>query len=430
MKRKIIPLIFIAVCIFQTISFAQYNDTEAEVFVTVTDISDSENPLNILVERQAIKVKNFDISKYGDEFSGIPILDSGVTYLHAILQLHENLYGEENVKENFWMDSQFVTHIFMGKSVTSIMYKNGKDIFAYPQYINIHDGDEINICLYNEGHSQMIASFNEVYMYAAPGDVVTLNLFEHNVYPQISNPIYGAQITDENGVYITDGEDNIISSDVQGNFSVAFEDTGEHKITIAPQLNYYLSSDGGTNIVWYEKGLVAVPTEEWENKTVFALDWNSKESVDFEEYKDSIYTEEIIKKEEFIAGQAELMCQYTVPWVIVNVTNDLFFVDVTQVSNMVKFRIRNSGNYTGTVYCAGYKSEENCERMVCMKSSDISEYQIFTFDNTLDVDYFKILAWDGNMIPLCEAYIQSDAVTLEWNKTMTEPENVLISGQN
>ena len=39
--------------------------------------------------------------------------------------------------------------------------EQGKDIFAFPQFINIKDGDEIQVCLYDEGHSQAVATFNE-----------------------------------------------------------------------------------------------------------------------------------------------------------------------------------------------------------------------------------------------------------------------------
>jgi len=310
------------------------------------------------------------------------------------------------------------------------MYKNGKDIFAYPQYIQLKNGDEINICLYNEGHSQLVASFDEAYIYAAPGDEVFLNVYEHNSYPQITNPIFDAQITDENGVYITDSQDNIISSDINGDFSVSFDTVGEHKVTIMPQLNYYLSEAGGSVKVWYEEELVKVSPECFEDRDVFVFDWNSSEIADIDDYKNNLYQKESVRKEEFIPGEGELMCQYTVPWVIVNVTDDLFFVDVTEVSNMVKFRVKNAQNYSGDIYCVGYKYENGIERMVCLKTAELSDYHVFSFNNTIDVDYFKIFAWDENMKPLCEAYIQADYVEQEWNKTMPAPENVIVSGVN
>ena len=430
MRNRIIILVCFIMCLIQSYAFCAYDDTSVEVFVTVTDISDSENPLNVIFERQPLTVSNSDISKYGEGFCDIPLLDSGVTYLHAILKLHEDLYGTENVEKNFYMDSSYITHIFMGRPVTSIMYKNGKDIFAHPQYIRLKNGDEINICLYNEGHSQLIASFDEAYVYAAPGDEILLNIYEHNSFPQITNPIYDAHITDENGVYITDSDDNIISSDINGNFSVSFESRGEHKITIMPQLNYYLSEEGGITKVWYEEELVKIPDEYFGDKSVFVFDWNGTGVSDVEDYKDNLYHEQTVRKEEFIPGVGELMCQYTVPWVIVNVTDEVFFVDVTEVSNMVKFRVKNSQNHSGDIYCAGYKYDNGIERMVCLKSEELSEYHIFSFNNKLDVDYFKIFAWDEDMIPLCEAYIKNDKAEQEWNKTMPAPENVILSGKN
>lgn len=136
MRKKVITIIMtiimLAVCISPVTAY-EYDSDKVTVYVTVNDITDADNPLDTIYERQPLTVTNFDISQYGEEFNGIQILDSGVTYLHVLIALHEQLYGKNDVKNKLKIDSSGITRIFMGRSVGSIMYKNGNYIFAIPQ---------------------------------------------------------------------------------------------------------------------------------------------------------------------------------------------------------------------------------------------------------------------------------------------------------
>ena len=175
MRKKVITIIMsiIMLAVFvPPVSAYEYNSDTVTVYITVNDITDADNPLDTIYERQALTVSNFDMSQYGEEFTGIEILDSGVTYLHVLIALHEQLYGKNNVADNLKIDSGGITRIFMGRSVGSIMYKNGNYIFALPQYVNVKNGDEVNICLYDEGYNQAIASFSQSYINAEEGETV------------------------------------------------------------------------------------------------------------------------------------------------------------------------------------------------------------------------------------------------------------------
>ena len=61
---------------------------------------------------------------------------------------------------------------------------------------------------------------------------------------------------DENGIYLTDTDGNIITTDEDGNFSLTFPKAGLYKVTIMPTLGYYMASGGGTWLVWWEEETV------------------------------------------------------------------------------------------------------------------------------------------------------------------------------
>lgn len=478
MKKRITGIILSFMMIFSFISSVQayeYNSDTVTVYVTVNDITDVDEPLNTLITHRPLTVSNFDISEYGEQFTGIEILDSGVTYLHVLIALHEELYGKEAVSEYLKIDSNNITRIFMGRSVGSIMYKNGRYIFAVPNYINVYDGDEVNICLYDEGYNQAIASFDEAYINAETGGTLDLNLFMHHWYPESSEPIEGAEIVDGNGVYVTDSDGNIITTDADGDFSITFPKKGLYRLTIAPTLGYYMSNSGGTWIVWYEEVEITETVEkertEWQTnatakavqalaetenvKTVFVTnldDWLTDDdstasentgsfyygdvfvsgAVQEDIYNTVTYTEditrtELIKHEEFVSGEATQKVDYTTPWVVVNVTDELTVTDASMNDKSVTFKTINSGRYTGTAYCAGYDSG-NPEVPAEVKLTSFNESMTFNFAEAHDK--YKLYVWDNTMKPAGQAYAYNpQSAAAAWNFTRTAPENVIITGE-
>lgn len=484
--KKIITILMTIVMLIFCISPAMaeetqyiYNSESVTVYVTVNDITDVDEPLKTLIDRIPISVSNFDVSEFGEQFTGISILDSGVTYLHVLIELHERLYGTGAVSENFKIDSDGVTRIFMGQSVGSIMYKNGKYIFAIPQYVNVHDGDEVNICLYDEGYSQAIASFSEAYINAEAGATLNLNLFMHHWYPEMTEAIEGAQIIDENGAYIADESGSIIETDENGNFSVTFPKTGLYRMSIMPTVGYYMSDNGGTTVTWWEEITITETVEKErivkENTYVNSADlpeasairqaaealdnvgvsigfitavddWISEAEADEIRYtntsadgryiKSNIFTEtyteevtrtELVKHEEYISGEAKQKVDYTTPWCVVNVTNDMTVISSSQNDTDITFSVINSGKYSGKAICAAYNGETGTIPQE-IKSSAFAETMRFTFDETHDS--YRLFLWDGRMKPVGESYTYiPGSQTLDWSFDRTAPTNVIVTGQ-
>lgn len=484
LKKVLISIISLLLIVLQfpfTAVKAEYEyDTQsATVYITVTDITDVDNPLNILVEREELTVTNFDIAQFGEQYEGIEILDSGVTYLHALMALHEQHFGAGGVADNFKMDEDNITRIFWGKSVASIMYKNGNYIFAYPNYVTLKDGDEINICLYNEGYSQAVASFDKAYVYASPGEEINLSLFEHYEYPRQRNPIESAEIIDESLLYILDENHNIIKADENGNFNLKFDELGEHKVTIMPTYGYYLSNSGGTTIVWWESELVEKEVEHLitvENVTenlypgdekfteivskfgngIYApavvFEWGDSENptptatvdltpggmtYNYDRTEITVTTEwveELVRKEQWISGEPTLMVNHTTPWVIINVSDELLFTSTKVENNKVSTRLKNSENYSGEIMCAAYTYEGDVLRLKHMQKQPIKDYVSFSFDKNQNYDVFKLFAWDslGNMTPLVEAHTIDTTAEIQgadWNYSMPRPQNIIITGE-
>lgn len=489
MKRKVITFVMIIAMIFTLIPSAMaytYNSDTVTVYVTVNDITDIDEPLNTIVQRKPLTVTNFDISQYGVEFTGIPILDSGVTYLHVLIALHEQLFGKDMVAENLKIDSSGVTRIFMGRSVGSIMYKNGNYIFAVPQYVAVKDGDEVNICLYDEGYNQAIASFDESYISVEAGDTVDLNLFMHHWYPELSEPIEGAQIVNENGVFVTDTDGNIIATDENGDFSITFPKTGVYKLTILPTVGYYMSQNGGTWVIWWEEVQVTeevekqrftgrtttyhdisdISTETALGKAAHALadtggishidmiTWDNLPTLEelSSEYSQSIintpsgspvitestynyetYTvqethTELVKHEEFVSGEASQKVDYTTPWTIINVTDDFTITGVRNLSNTLYVSALNTDKYTGNVICAAYDYDTDGRELYSdMVITEFAPQMTFRFNSAHDI--YKIYAWGNSMKPLAKAYKYKDEPTAaSWNFTQPAPDNVIITG--
>ena len=158
--KKLIAMLMSLVMIFMSYPIMVSADDEIEVYITVSDITDYTQPFNILVERHKMKVSYFNLADFGDTMNGIQCIE-GITYLHALTQLHRNLYGEEGVKDNLLLTTDGVTKIFMGRSVANVMYKNGKDIFSLPQLVNISDGDEIQEIFFPEKMDNPVLLYKE-----------------------------------------------------------------------------------------------------------------------------------------------------------------------------------------------------------------------------------------------------------------------------
>lgn len=214
------------------------------IYITITDISDYTNPLDIIVPRTKIEVTNFDLAEFGDTMPEQPNVD-GISYLHALVQFHRNKYGDEGVPEYFILDPEGNTARFLGREVASIMYKNGNDIFDVPQNIPLNDNDEIQVCLYDVNHNQRVSMFSTAHEVLAIDEPLSLSLLQHYGSPQLRDGIANQEIVDEYGVYVLDKEGNVITTDDEGNFEVAFGAPGTYTLSAMPEINYYLPEDAG-----------------------------------------------------------------------------------------------------------------------------------------------------------------------------------------
>lgn len=467
----------------------EYDSQSVTVYVTVNDITDVDVPLNTLVERIPLTVSNCDLSQYGEGLTGIPIIDSGVTYLHVLAGLHEYLYGRDAVCEKFKLDKDGVTRIFMGRSVGSIMYKNGNYIFGLPQYIQVYNGDEVNICLYDEGYNQAIASFSEAYVNARSGETLDLSLYMHHWYPEIYEAISGAYIVNESGELITDENGNLIITNADGEFSVTFPDEGTYKITIMPTLGYYMSQSGGTTVTWWTEEEVIKEVERTkliyyrnylkysdlkdgtaeknaaaalknENVSIALLttleDWGERDfenkfdsievvegaptdeamqllkiTTDTEKYTETIKVTELVKHEEYISGTASQRIDYTTPWVIVNVTDNVAVkYAYTDTDNSVNVSLFNADKCKGRAIMAAYDDDEdNGEIPTEIKSCSYGNNMSFKFAERHDK--YRLYLWDSKMTAYSGVYDYTYQPKKEaaWNYTRPKPTNVIITGE-
>lgn len=487
MKKKLISIVVAIIIVFGLIgvnAYAyEYDDTTINIFITVTDITDVDNPFNIKVPRTEIEVTNMDITQYGERFEGVELLDNGVTVFHAIAQLHENLYGVENVADKLKLDADGVIRVFMGDSVNSIVYKNGNDIFAYPQYVQVQNGDELNICLYNAGYSQAVASFDDNYIYASPGENVELSLYEYYGYPRDDNPIEGQELVDEYGIYVTDTEGNVITTDENGKADVILP-LGEHKLSIMPRIDYFLSEDGGETIIewvektvthetYFENGAVwytdeplpgegydfkiwegfaenadfyvtisydelfgdgeMTPTKPPDDNREYIGTNGSKYTYCFEPGSTYTYEETVLEKvETFIPGEVSQMIRYTVPWCIVNVTDKPVFVNVNKPENSgtISARIKNAELYPDSkIICCLYDEDG---RFLDSKVQSLEKYSVFRWSVDKEFSSYKLFVVENlaTMKPICAAYDSStvNPKIYDWKYTYPKPENLIIAG--
>lgn len=459
MKNKIISLLVILAMTFSVFPIQGVAEDSVEVYITVTDITDYTEPFNVLVERHKMTVSEFNLADYGDTMAGIECIE-GVTYLHALVQLHRNLYGDKLVADNIMLNPDGYTKIFMGRSVANIMYKNGKDIFAFPQLINIKDGDEIQVCLYDEGHSQAVATFNEaIIRNVSPNEVLGIQLQQHYSFPRLRDPISGAEITTGDGEYLLDKRGNIVTTDENGNFNVSFSKEGTYTLSIMPTINYYMDdSGGGIKVEW--KPQTTIKEVEYEVITEFSADqYINTETVSIDDtdtmvmfvWGDEVitadktdegtfsYTEtetrleevtELVRVETIIPDLLSPMVTYTTPFITVDVTTDLVFEDISLKGNTLRIDTKNYEYHRyDDMYVAGYIIRDDGVKEL----GEIKTYKSLTdiinvgFSNVYD--YYKIFVWEnGTMTPIigAEAYnpnTENAAQTLDYDFTMSIPEN-------
>lgn len=249
--KKFISLILDIMLIFFLCAVPVYAATpqSVSVYITVTDITDADNPFNVLADRIHLAVPYIDLSQESSYvFNPDGLLIKGslaeeekITYLHAIYALHKLVYGNDLVS-HLYMDGDGDITLFFDKIVGTILYQNNDGIFDKPQCIELADGDEINICLYNYGHSQQVAIFDELSVTAQRNEDVTLHLKQYFEAPEEPMPIAGAQLTDGDGIYLTDSQGNIAMTNSNGAVTFRFSEGGLHRVSTLPEIGYYLDT--------------------------------------------------------------------------------------------------------------------------------------------------------------------------------------------
>lgn len=461
MKNKIISWLLVTVItalMLPTATFAE--DNSVEVYITVTDITDYTEPFKVLVERHKLTVSQFNLADFGDTMAGIECIE-GVTYLHALVQLHRNLYGDNLVADNIMLNPNGYTKIFMGRSVANIMYKNGKDIFAFPQLINIKDGDEIQVCLYDEGHSQAVATFNEaIIRNVSPNEKLNLKLQQHYSFPRIRDPITGAEITIGNGEYLLDKRGNPITTGADGSFEVSFKDEGTYTLSIMPTINYYMDdSGGGIKVEWIPQKVIKevqyeVTTEfsadqyvntnttqvenadamilfAWGDDDVIVADKTDEGTFSYTEIETRLEeVTELVRVETVVPDLLLPMVTYTTPFITIDVTTDLSFDDISLSGTTLRIDTKNHEYHPNDdMYVAGYIIRD--DGVVELREVKTYKYlKEITNVGFSDVyDYYKIFVWEnGTMNPIigAEAYNPNsdNAVeALDYDYTMPTPDN-------
>lgn len=413
---KIISLVMAFILIFCPVVSAEENSID--VYITVTDITDMSQPFNTLYPRSKLTVSDFDISQFGSTLGSINTID-GVTYMHALVQLHRETYGDKDVASKIAITTEGETKIFMGKSIESIMYKNGDSILELPQNIPLSDGDEINICIYNKGQNQGIATFDKSKLVVSRDENIPMSLWQHYGFPRDRDPIKGAEIVDGNGEYITN-EGNIIKTDNRGQFSLKFDSTGTKIVSVMPKYNYYLSFSDTVESWRYELQKVLVGynydlSQECPNDGV-AVDsvekielltelekaleeqvdawfyWGSKEDTNL--WKVPVYEEQLVAIPIYTTGASKIAASYTTPFAVIEVTDDLIIKSAEINGSSITVKLMNSSLYDGVFICAAYDfdGEEYILRDTRM-IYDFIESTTFSFPETHD--RYTIMCWES-----------------------------------
>ena len=463
MFKKILSIILIMSIALCMVSWTAKAEESISVYITVTDITDHEEPFNVLVKRQPLTVSEFDISLYGDTLTDIQTIGD-ITYIHALIQLHINLYGADSVGDYFMLTNKGETKYFMGRSVANVMYKNGEDIYTLPQNVIIKDGDEIQVCLYDEGHSQAIATFSKAKINnIAVNEDVSMSLHQHYGHPRDNDPIPDAEIVDDKGRYIINNND-IIKTDDDGKFSVSFDKPGEYIVSAMPEVNYYMTDTGGGSRIEYVPQevtkLVEVTYEDKSKKVGESVTKLSKESAaaftsdpnaqviifewadyetsltpDDEEWisetdgegdggvmiKDIYHTytvteehtiTELVPVEIFTTDELTPMITYTTPFMIIEVTGKPIISSISVEDSELYFNVKNADlNRFADVHAAAYDwvyddegNKTHYQFKEYKKAETLNSSGVFGFNEIHDV--YKLMIWEnGTMSPLCTAAI-------------------------
>ncbi len=434
MKKRISAKVFIVVSVLMLcalmITYVRADAAEKiNVNITVTDIRDVYNPFNVLVPRRELTVEYEDLGAvYGGTFSDIEMV-GGITYLHALVALHKEMYGKNVVSSFLMLDDKGETHLFMGQSIDSIMYKNGDDIFTLPQYVQLKDGDEINVCIYTAGHQQQVATFDKSVITVPIGAEIPLAVSEHYDSPVDNTPISGAQITDENGLLLFDENGDIITSDEMGNFTVSYDEEGTYILSVMPEINYYMTGKvqekvtyipvGSTQTFTMKYGTIydaralpegvkkylypnGIPDDEgWYGTVYIPCEWGGDYDPDAEGYDITYGDLELEKVVEYIPDEPKQMITYTPPFCVIEVTDDLIVNDVTfangEVSDGIYIDLTNAEYSDCMVYCAAYKDGHMTEVQLAEPQAQMN----FAFGT--GNDYYKVMFLEG-LTPVTDAY--------------------------
>ena len=251
-KYLAIPVLVLSVILptTQTVSYADGEQETVKVYMTVTDITDVDNPYNVIADRIEVEVPYIDLEEQSEFlFNPSGLLVEGslagqhkFTALHAIVALHKMVYGDD-ITAKLYVDENGDITLFFGKIVGAILYQNNEGVFQKPQNMEIGYLDEINICLYNYGHLQQTAIFRDLYTIVQRNENATIHLEEYKEYPEDNIPIVGAKLTDEDGVYLTDTKGQIAKTDKDGAATFSFTTGGVKRISIEPEIEYYLDTE-------------------------------------------------------------------------------------------------------------------------------------------------------------------------------------------
>lgn len=251
------PLFVAIILSFATnmsILHAEQETETIKVYMTVTDITDVDDPYHIVADRLEVEVPYFELSEQSEYLfnpDGLLVPDSlagehKFTALHALVALHKMVYGQEDdLISKLYLDSNGDITLFFGKIAGTLLYQNNYGVFQKPQCAEIGYLDELNICLYNYGHNQQVAIFKELYTVVQRNENVTIHLEEYKEDPEDPVPLGNVNLTDAEGVYLTDTLGRIATTDDEGAATFSFSTGGVKRISIEPEIGYYL--DTGTD---------------------------------------------------------------------------------------------------------------------------------------------------------------------------------------
>lgn len=417
----------------------EYDTEEVSVNITINDVT-KDDLFATPVERTKITVTNFDVAKYGEEFEGLSILKEGVTYLHVLLKLHEMLYGAENVKDKFRLNDNGTTNMLCGNETESVIYARGADAFNKPQYVRAYSGDEVSVCIYSQSLGQEPCTFDATYVNAKPGEEMSFRTLKYS-----NNLVrkFGA----EKKIYVYDKNNSQVAvavTDEDGNFTISLPLPGMYKMSIDNIKRGVMenNSDGNETIsisseqveevtnIGYE--LITGSDNEYSGGVFDELRAMGYTNIAVTNYSDWFHDDNLqgVKSEKASSGydmnsyeNDGMFWATTMPWVLINVTNDLAVKAISQDGKNVIVKTINSENKSGTVYMAAYSDNVLTE----IKQCDYGSNMRFEFADVHD--YYKLFMWDGDMKPYTEEY-KYEEYTAPQKPTKIPAEDLFVTGSD